>query len=106
MFVNLLILIVSTVSADLIGYNRNVNNNYLLKTRRVQEQRKNLDQLKNYRLGQEGHYRASLALYMIQKGQANSAKKILNDVRRTGPVKSKDQKSRRMAYNRFMRRRV
>ena len=98
--------IMAVVSADLIGYNRNVNNNYQHKS--IQLKEKNLEQLSKHGLGEEGHYRATVAMFMLQQGHVKDAAKLLNQLNMPINNKRASNKNRQMRrqYNRFHQRSV
>ena len=95
------------VSADLIGYNRGVNNNFQHKS--MQLKRQNLDRLGEYRLGAEGHYRTTMIMYLLQNKNVRGARQLLGSlsdkVKKTnGPKRTA--RTMRSAYNKFHRMRM
>ena len=98
MFIRLLVLFVTMVFGDLIAYNRGVNNNYQLKNMRKK--------LQNYRRGHEAHYGATVAMYLMERGDIENAKSVV--LSSLGNTKKAAQfvRRRRSMYNKFMKKNV
>lgn len=98
--------ILAVVSADLIGYNRSVNNNFQHQS--IQLKDKTQEQVNNYRLGEEGHYRATVAMFLLQQGNVQDAANLLKQINMPVINKQTSDKNRQMRrqYNRFHQRRI
>ena len=75
----------------------------------MQLKRQNLDRLGEYRLGDEGHYRTTMIMYLLQKKNVRGARQLLDSF--SDKIKKKGGGKRaagamRSAYNKFHRMRI